>query len=400
MKRRDWIRLYCRMIDSPEILELEDAEFRLLVGLWCLAGSSDEPGIVRYTLRGLHRRLMPHHDESSVARMLERLVELDLLRPLDDGPGYAIPRWEQHQYVYPSWTPHAQADRRARRSAFEPVETTPVGPLTEKRAQAKIKRALEHDQAMIKPLSSDAQPVSNASQAIVQRTDSTNIHERSIDEVRLARTSTRAQSDATGATTRVVDRVSLEPSARDEKPRPDAKNDDRGTCERDQALIKRRSARDQVNPSDDQRKNKNKNKNKNENDNTYVHEALRAERSAPRARQPDPLFEALVECVYGKPYSDVELTRSERGRVNEAVRQLREIGADATAVREKASLYRARWPGVELTPTALVKHWHLFETGASAPSLALVPRAAPNGRRSNLEIALATLAELTEGKGG
>jgi len=386
MKRRDWIRLYCRMVDSPDILELEDSEFRLLVGLWCLAGSSDEPGVVRYTLRGLQRRLMPHHDEQSVARMLERLVELDLLRPLADGPGYAIPRWEQHQYIYPSWTPDAQADRRrARQSKHDPALPNNV---------------IVDDQAMIKRRSSDAKAIHNASQRFVHRHDATSIHEHTIDDGSHAATDTRVQPQAVASTARDVDRPSLEPGSQDELSRCDAETAQRASLDHDQAMIKRRSTRDQANPSDDQRKNKNKNKNENKNTSTFLHDSLSAERSASRARQPDPIFEALVECVYGRAYTDVELTRSERGRVNEAVKQLREIGADADAVREKAALYRARWPGVELTPTALVKHWHLLEASGPASSLALVPRAAANGRRSNLEIALATLQELVEGKAG
>jgi hypothetical protein len=384
MKRRDWIRLYCRMIDSPEVLELEDSEFRLLVGLWCLAGSADEPGIVRYTLRGLQRRLMPHHDEPSVARMLERLVELDLLRPLADGPGYAIPRWEQHQYSYPSWLPEAQAARRRARRAMDD--------------QVMIKQSQDHDQAMINASSSEPQTLHNAAHQHEHRQHATAVHDHAIDDGSRETRGGRARSKAVDLFDRALDHTPREAVVREEKARRDAENDDREPVDHDQAMIKRRSSDDQACTGDDQRKNKNKNKN--EIITTCMHDSLRAERSASRARRSDPLFEALVESVYGKSYTDVELTRSERGRVNEAVRQLREIGADAGAVREKAALYRARWPGVELTPTALVKHWHLLETTVSTSPRTLVPRATANGRRSNLEIALATLQELAEGKGG
>jgi hypothetical protein len=329
---------------------------------------------------------MPHHDEASVARMLERLVELDLLRPLDDTPGYEIPRWSEHQYVYPSWTPDAQKDRRARRRATDD--------------RAMIDNMHDHDQAMIKRRSSGAQAVHNASQRDLQRHDATSVHEHAFDDDAQARTLRHVRPKAFESAAHDADRTPFESTARVTEPHRDAKNDDRAATSDDQALIKRRSTRDQACTSGDQGKNKNKNKNQNENNNTYLHDSLRAERSASRARRPDPLFEALVESVYGRSYTDVELTRSERGRVNEAVKQLREIGADADAVREKARIYRARWPGVELTPTALVKHWHLLEASAPEPSLALVPRIGANGRRSNLEIALATLAELAEGKGG
>jgi hypothetical protein len=329
---------------------------------------------------------MPHHDESSVARMLERLVELDLLRPLDDTPGYEIPRWAEHQYVYPSWTPAAQADRRARRRA------------TDDRAMTDDMH--DHNQALIKSRSSRDQAVHNAAQRDGQRHDATSVLVHAFDDVSRVRASARPRPNPLDATARDADEAQLEPSVRPENSHRDAANDGRAAHDDDQAMIKRRSSRDQASASDDQRKNKNKNKNENKNTITYLHDSLRAERSASRARQPDPLFEALVESVYGRSYTEVELTRSERGRVNEAVKQLREIGADAESVREKASLYRARWPGVELTPTALVKHWHLLEAAPTQPSLAVVPRIGANGRRSSLEIALATLQELAGGKGG
>lgn len=122
MKRRDWIRLYTRMIDSPQVVELDDAEFRLLIGLWCLANSSDVPGSVPYSVRGLQRRLLPHHSQDAVAAMVEHLIDLDLLQPAPDGNGFLIPRWDKHQYVYPSWTPEAQRERRANR-VDQPTES-------------------------------------------------------------------------------------------------------------------------------------------------------------------------------------------------------------------------------------------------------------------------------------
>lgn len=67
-------------------------------------------------------------------------------------------------------------------------------------------------------------------------------------------------------------------------------------------------------------------------------------------RKRDLLFETLVE-VCGLNLD--ELTRSARGRVNVAARDLREIGASPESVRERARVHRKRWPEAELTPTSL-----------------------------------------------
>lgn len=294
MKRRDWIRLYRRMIDSPEVLELDDAEFRLLVSLWCLADDDERPGSVPYSVRGLQRRCLPHHSEEAVAAMVEHLIALDLLRPAPDGKGYIVPRWEQHQYIYPSWTPEAQRQRREQRSA----------------------------------------PRSTGDQALA--------------------------SD-------------------------------------DQAVIKRSS-------SDDQRKNKNKNKK--ENKNQKEREILLAPGAGAPAQEGSPLggdagaptrgrdelFEELVEACWGRPYQDVPLTKNERGRLNDAVKQLRDVGATPEEVRLRAENYRRWFPGAALTPQALTKYW----AQCAQPPPRASPLVGSNGRRSSLEIALETLARIQE----
>jgi len=104
----------------------------------------------------------------------------------------------------------------------------------------------------------------------------------------------------------------------------------------------------------------------------------------------DELFEAVIESCYGRPYAEVQLTRAERGRVNAAVKQLREIGATPDDVRRKAALYAVRWPHVDLTPTALVANWHKLDHPPARAS------PAANGRRSNLDVALETLARIRE----
>ena len=52
-----------------------------------------------------------------------------------------------------------------------------------------------------------------------------------------------------------------------------------------------------------------------------------------------------------------QLTKSARGRLNMAVKQLKEIDADPLEIPRRAAKYRETWPSVTLTDTALIKHW-------------------------------------------
>lgn len=54
-------------------------------------------------------------------------------------------------------------------------------------------------------------------------------------------------------------------------------------------------------------------------------------------------------------------TKSERGKRNNVVKQLRDIGATPAEIRDKCRAYRTRWPGIELTDTALASHWSKVE---------------------------------------
>lgn len=78
----------------------------------------------------------------------------------------------------------------------------------------------------------------------------------------------------------------------------------------------------------------------------------RAKRSC--FRPTDPLWEALV-AELGEP-----ATKSERGRFNAALKELREIQATPDDVRRRCRAYRRQWPNVTLTPQALVSNWTRF----------------------------------------
>jgi hypothetical protein len=74
-------------------------------------------------------------------------------------------------------------------------------------------------------------------------------------------------------------------------------------------------------------------------------------------RKKDNLFETVAEvCGIGL----TTLTRTARGQLNKAAKELREIDATDEQVRHKAKAYRAQYPNATLTPTALIKHWSSF----------------------------------------
>jgi biotin operon repressor len=74
-------------------------------------------------------------------------------------------------------------------------------------------------------------------------------------------------------------------------------------------------------------------------------------------KKKDNLFETVTEVCGIDP---TEMTRSSRGQVNKALKELREVGATEQQVRHKAKAYRTQYPNATLTPTALIKHWSSF----------------------------------------
>lgn len=69
----------------------------------------------------------------------------------------------------------------------------------------------------------------------------------------------------------------------------------------------------------------------------------------------DELFEVLAEVCGIADWSS--LTRDERGRLNAATVQLREVCATDQQVRERAAEWRQRYPGIAVTPQVLTRHW-------------------------------------------
>ena len=76
-------------------------------------------------------------------------------------------------------------------------------------------------------------------------------------------------------------------------------------------------------------------------------------------RTKDNLFETVAQAC---GINLTGMTRSARGQLNKACKELREIEATAEQVKAKAKAYRTQYPNATLTPTALVKHWSSFAT--------------------------------------
>lgn len=82
--------------------------------------------------------------------------------------------------------------------------------------------------------------------------------------------------------------------------------------------------------------------------------------SAPKAERPrNALWDVVCECFHLNPQ-----TRSECSRVGKVTRDLKAKGATPGEVQARLARYRQRWPDMEATPEALLKHWDLFAAAA------------------------------------
>ena len=80
--------------------------------------------------------------------------------------------------------------------------------------------------------------------------------------------------------------------------------------------------------------------------------------AAPRNRPRDLIFEGIAAAC---EWPLDRLTRSARGQINKAAKELREIDATPGQIEAKAAAYRKQYPGMTLSPSALVKHWSALE---------------------------------------
>lgn len=76
-------------------------------------------------------------------------------------------------------------------------------------------------------------------------------------------------------------------------------------------------------------------------------------------RKRDELFDAIVAVCH---LNVEQLTKDERGRVNSAVKQIREVGGSGVDVAARAAKFRAKYPTASLTPQAISANWSALGT--------------------------------------
>lgn len=85
--------------------------------------------------------------------------------------------------------------------------------------------------------------------------------------------------------------------------------------------------------------------------------ALEPHRNTPTtttARPRDEIWDAVCDALGADPTNIAKANRSRYGRV---VRDLKENGATPRDIAIRSEVYRRTWPGMTLTPEALLKHW-------------------------------------------
>ncbi len=77
-----------------------------------------------------------------------------------------------------------------------------------------------------------------------------------------------------------------------------------------------------------------------------------------RTRAPDPIFDTLCEVL---AIDATLLTSSERGRLNSACKQIRDVDGTPDQIRTVARRYREKWPKIDITASAIAGNWgHLL----------------------------------------
>lgn len=95
---------------------------------------------------------------------------------------------------------------------------------------------------------------------------------------------------------------------------------------------------------------------------------------AKKTRKPDLIFEAIANAC-GIDWK--ALTKNERGALNNAAAQLRDIKATPDDIQARATKYRQKWPGIDLTPMALVNNWNTVIASAEQSTSEIPQMKAP-----------------------
>jgi hypothetical protein len=73
-----------------------------------------------------------------------------------------------------------------------------------------------------------------------------------------------------------------------------------------------------------------------------------------KIKQTDELWNAMIEAC---GYDSADITASVRGRINKALKELREVNATAHQIIAAGNQYRRTYPNFALTPNAMVSNW-------------------------------------------
>lgn len=125
---KTWFRFYNRMPDSPQILELDDAEFRLLIRLWCLASEADDGGVIPYTIKALSKLFGLSSD--SLRTLFRHFSDISLICERDGS--FVVQNWDKHQYGFVSKTPRAMAQQKANERDRKRETVSNVGTVSER----------------------------------------------------------------------------------------------------------------------------------------------------------------------------------------------------------------------------------------------------------------------------
>lgn len=133
----DWFRLYNRMPLDPKVRSLSDAEFRILVFLWCQASASADRGKVYVTpTKGMSPKeicVLAGCDNAATMSDSEATCRLESLSSValvacDKNGVVAIPNWDRLQYGRESWIRENKRKQKRKERARKKGPPPPSAP--------------------------------------------------------------------------------------------------------------------------------------------------------------------------------------------------------------------------------------------------------------------------------
>lgn len=126
-----WFRVYSEIKDDPKMLELDDHQFRLWVGLLAMASEGVTARDTGVTSRGCVRAsrrkglaMALRTDEKRLSEALDLFEDLDMIECDDEAGIVCIRHWDARQYDKNSDLPEATRERK-RRSRARHADVTP-----------------------------------------------------------------------------------------------------------------------------------------------------------------------------------------------------------------------------------------------------------------------------------